>query len=460
MNSKRFAIAVSFASEDEAFVSKFVAKLANELGKDRIFYYPWYQHELGGPDGNLKLRQIYLNESEMVVPFFSESYRKKDWCQAEWKVILSRLFQRRKDDLVIPVALDDTEIEGWGPTDISIRKEQQRPGEIATVILKSFRRWEQKLPEPHTPPNESLPAGEKPATPANLPHELESKRKELDKKRQAGVNGLKASVSKILHSQETREFILLRNRLPADLPLEDLATKIFAVVPHYDDDEEEYCTPMCFLRNCDPRDPQAIKPPAAHQSTIYANLWSLAALLAPVSFVLDDDEELTALIRDVTRSAKLEMSKPIVGGAVVASFLGLKLDLDERETIGRGGDWDCTGNVVEGFDKVSTAGVLIPVSNIGDTNIVEDVAKGLAPQLGLREPSVSEVKTELRELAGQRSYVCLWLNRLLDDNSVAELHRAYPHLYVLMSRSKGASDINSLVFRQIERLRKFVGAPV
>ena len=63
---------------------------------------------------------------------------------------------------------------------------------------------------------------------------------------------------------------------------------------------------MCFLRNCDPGKPQAAKPSANHQSEIYRNLWSLAALLAPVSFVLDDAAEINALIRDVTRSAKLE----------------------------------------------------------------------------------------------------------------------------------------------------------
>lgn len=46
------------------------------LGRERVFYDERYQAELPGLDGDLKLRRYYREQSELVVPFFSEHYRK------------------------------------------------------------------------------------------------------------------------------------------------------------------------------------------------------------------------------------------------------------------------------------------------------------------------------------------------------------------------------------------------
>src|SRR5262249_47188132 len=78
--ARRFAIAVSFPGEHRPFVRKVVDRLAEQLGKERVFYDQWYESELVGLDGDLKLRRYYREQSEVVVPFFSEHYA-KDWCQ-------------------------------------------------------------------------------------------------------------------------------------------------------------------------------------------------------------------------------------------------------------------------------------------------------------------------------------------------------------------------------------------
>jgi len=129
---RRFAIAVSFPGQHRRFVLNVVKRLADHLGRDRVFYDEWYESELVGLDGDLKLRRYYREQSEVVVPFFSEHYA-KDWCQIEWSAIRAMLKERRKDDAVIPVALDGTRIEGWETIDFAIRKGTRNSREVSDL---------------------------------------------------------------------------------------------------------------------------------------------------------------------------------------------------------------------------------------------------------------------------------------------------------------------------------------
>jgi hypothetical protein len=136
--SKRFAIAVSFPGEHRPFVRNVVKRLAEVLGRDRIFYDEWYTAELLGQNGDAKLRAVYRDQTEMVVPFFSEHY-KKPWCGVEWHAIKAMLFERRDDDAVIPVQMVGTIIPGWEKIDIAIRKGKQTGNEVADLILAAYR---------------------------------------------------------------------------------------------------------------------------------------------------------------------------------------------------------------------------------------------------------------------------------------------------------------------------------
>ncbi len=114
-----FAVALSFPGEHRSFVLEVAKTLADTLTRARVFYDEWYEVDLAGVDSDLKLRSVY-KQAELVVPFFSEHYS-KNWCALEWGTIRGILLTRRKDDAVIPVRLDDTEIKGWEETDFGIR---------------------------------------------------------------------------------------------------------------------------------------------------------------------------------------------------------------------------------------------------------------------------------------------------------------------------------------------------
>jgi len=122
-SSRHFAIALSFPGEHRRFVKNVADRLAKVLDKDRVFYDEWHESKLAGIDGDLKLRRYYRDQSEMVVPFFSEHYAKA-WCQIEWSAIRAMLKERRKDDAVVPVQMDLTPIPGWESIDFAIRRRQ------------------------------------------------------------------------------------------------------------------------------------------------------------------------------------------------------------------------------------------------------------------------------------------------------------------------------------------------
>ncbi len=134
---RRFAIALSFPGQHRAFARGVAAHLAEALGRKRVFYDDWYTPELRGSSGDLKLRRIYGEDSDLLVPFFSKFYN-KPWCQIEWHTIRAVLAKRRQDDAVIPVHMDDTEVEGWEAIDIGIRRGRQSAHDIARELVEVY----------------------------------------------------------------------------------------------------------------------------------------------------------------------------------------------------------------------------------------------------------------------------------------------------------------------------------
>ena len=134
--ANRLHIALSFPGEHRDFVLKVAETLAVKLTRDRIFYDEWYEVELLGEGGDLKLQAMY-EQADLVIPFFSKYYD-KPWCAMEWTTIRGILLNRRKDDAVIPVHMDDTDVPGWPPVNFGIRLRGRTPQKIADLILQAL----------------------------------------------------------------------------------------------------------------------------------------------------------------------------------------------------------------------------------------------------------------------------------------------------------------------------------
>ena len=138
--SRRFAVALSFPGEHRKFVLNVATALAEQLGKDRVFYDDWHGAEFRGQSADLKLKSIYREQSEYVIPFFSQHY-KKTWCQIEWDAIRAMLVERQNDNAVLPVHMDKSQIDGWEITSLGIIRGRKTGREIAREILEHYRRW-------------------------------------------------------------------------------------------------------------------------------------------------------------------------------------------------------------------------------------------------------------------------------------------------------------------------------
>ena len=134
--AKRFGVALSFPGEHRDFVRQVADALAEQLTRDRVFYDDWYEAELFGAGGDLKLQSMY-EQADLIVPFFSQNYD-KSWCSMEWETIRGILLKRRKEDAVIPVHLDDTDVRGWPAVNFGIRLRGRTPQEIADIILQAL----------------------------------------------------------------------------------------------------------------------------------------------------------------------------------------------------------------------------------------------------------------------------------------------------------------------------------
>ena len=133
---KRFKVALSFPGEHREFVLAVAEELAKEHGQDQIFYDEWFEVELLGTGGDLKLTSMY-ETADLIVPFFSKYYD-KPWCQLEWETIRGILLTRRKDDAVVPVHMDATPIPGWSVVNFGIRLKSRSPQAIGQVILNAL----------------------------------------------------------------------------------------------------------------------------------------------------------------------------------------------------------------------------------------------------------------------------------------------------------------------------------
>jgi hypothetical protein len=136
---RRFLVALSFPGEVRPYVRSVADSLAQELGREKVFFDEYYEAELAVLNLDLKLQKIYRDESDLVVPFFCKDYAEKRWCKVEWDAIRAAIFSRRKDDAVMAIRFDRTEIDGFLETAGYISVNNRRPDEIAALILKRVK---------------------------------------------------------------------------------------------------------------------------------------------------------------------------------------------------------------------------------------------------------------------------------------------------------------------------------
>ena len=474
---RRFAIAVSFPGEHRRFVLNVVTELEKQLGRKRIFYDEWYQHELVGVDGDLKLKRYYREHCEMVVPFFSTHYT-KPWCEIEWHSIRAMLKDRRGEDAVIPVHLDGTQIEGWETVDFGIPRKKRSGKKIAMEILHAYRHRhpidndvnfvaivedgshpdrgvskKTALPLPDNRRKRAEPAAAQERS-TNIPALTSApapKKKNRSTREQSPVRGVMMSrakkqlglpVEQLLASDVTRDFILLHNQLPFATSAQELAKKIL-----------ESANPMDFLRNCVKQD----KPQNAEDlDELKETIWRLCQVLTSVCLQISDLSVLAKHLDGDATHAELPTPDLTVAKSQVALIKMVSVDLHTQS------DWKliCKEDLPKRRNAVAAFPHPPHVGIYGDggqdrEDIIDVFTDGLFRLLAAHRRHPANVRAALQELTKRdRVYVLVFLPARLSESNFERIHAAYPELILLVQAGSEDTYENAVVLDQINNIRQ------
>lgn len=137
-----FKVAMSFAGEQRAYVSRVVDALRPVLGADSIFYDYDYQAQLARPNLDTLIQDIYRNKSSLIVVFLCAEYAQKQWCGLEWRAVRD-IIKAKEDDRVMFVRFDDAPVDGVLSIDGYIDARTFAATDVAHFVLQRLRQLHQ-----------------------------------------------------------------------------------------------------------------------------------------------------------------------------------------------------------------------------------------------------------------------------------------------------------------------------
>ena len=135
MTARRFQVALSFPGEVREFIGTVADELAAVLGQKRVLYDDFLTAELARPDLDVYLGELYRNESDLLVPFYSADYERKKWCRLEWRQMRDILLNF-DGSRIMPFRFDGTPMQGVLSIDGYVSIGDRSPQQVASLILE------------------------------------------------------------------------------------------------------------------------------------------------------------------------------------------------------------------------------------------------------------------------------------------------------------------------------------
>lgn len=134
--AKPYEIAVSFAGENRQLVGE-VARELDSKGV-RVFYDEFERVRLLGKDLVAYFAEVYGKQARFCAMFISEHYVRKAWTQLERQHAQSRALVE-KDEYILPLRLDDSEVPGLPSTIGYIDIRGMTPRAVADILFRKIR---------------------------------------------------------------------------------------------------------------------------------------------------------------------------------------------------------------------------------------------------------------------------------------------------------------------------------
>ena len=139
---KRFDVALSFSGTERKFAEE-LAKRVRDAGFE-VFYDEFYPEQLWGKDLVVFFDNIYRKASRYCVMFVSREYVDRMWTTHERRSAQARAVEEKGNEYILPIRVDNTELDGLQPTTGYLSLDQYEIPRIADMLIT-------KLGTPPTP---------------------------------------------------------------------------------------------------------------------------------------------------------------------------------------------------------------------------------------------------------------------------------------------------------------------
>lgn len=132
-----FDIAVSFAGTERGLAEE----LANRVREEgfEVFYDGFYPEQLWGKDLPSFFDRIYRKLSRFCVMFVSREYAERMWTTHERQSAQARALQERGHEYILPIRVDDTDLDGLPPTIGYVSLKEYSLEKIAELLVKKLK---------------------------------------------------------------------------------------------------------------------------------------------------------------------------------------------------------------------------------------------------------------------------------------------------------------------------------
>lgn len=133
----RFDVALSFAGTERSFAEE-LAKRVRDAGFE-VFYDEFYPEQLWGKDLVVFFDNIYRKVSRYCVMFVSHEYADRMWTTHERRSAQARAVEEKGNEYILPIRVDNTELEGLHPTIGYLSLSQYEIPRIADMLTAKLR---------------------------------------------------------------------------------------------------------------------------------------------------------------------------------------------------------------------------------------------------------------------------------------------------------------------------------
>jgi len=133
---QRFDVAISFAGPERQLAES-LAKSVRDAGYV-VFYDGFYPEQLWGKDLVSFFDRVYRKASRFCVMFVSREYSERMWTTFERRSAQARALEEKGREYILPIRIDNTDLDGLPPTIGYISVEEHSIEKIASLLIRKL----------------------------------------------------------------------------------------------------------------------------------------------------------------------------------------------------------------------------------------------------------------------------------------------------------------------------------